>query len=283
VLLVLALAGGAAAAAVLVAPSAANRHPHRSPPALAVPATPPHHRVRSDTRVQIAAVERLARFGLPLYCGGRRKRMVALTFDDGPGVYTRLAVKKLRQHRLRATFFLVDKSIRGYPRLVGVEKAVAAFGDHTMTHPFLPALARSAVVWQINAARVAIERATGQPVVLFRPPYGGRTPAIDHPVKALGMLEVLWNVDSQDSLGLTDYLAIEQNVLAGLRPGSIILMHENHGQTIRALPVILSALARRHLRAVTLPELISADPPSLAQLRRGVSGCTISLRRTNGG
>jgi peptidoglycan/xylan/chitin deacetylase (PgdA/CDA1 family) len=97
------------------------------------------------------------------------------------------------------------------------------------------------------------------------------------------MLEVLWNVDSQDSLGLTDYLAIEQNVLAGLRPGSIILMHENHGQTIRALPVILSALARRHLRAVTLPELISADPPSLAQLRRGVSGCTISLRRTNGG
>jgi hypothetical protein len=84
-------------------------------------------------------------------------------------------------------------------------------------------------------------------VLLFRPPYEGRTTAIDSEVRALGMLEVLWNVDSGDSLG-ANYAGIRRNVTAGLRPGSIVLMHENRGQTIRALPIIFAALARRHLR-----------------------------------
>ena len=209
--------------------------------------------------------------------------MVALTFDDGPGVYTQLAVKKLRQNHLHATFFLVGKEVRAYPRLVDLEGPVAAFGDHTMTHPFLPALAPSATVWQIAAAQTLIERTIRRPVVLFRPPYEARTVAVDRDVHALGMLEVLWNVDSRDSLGDTDYLGVERNVIAGLRPGSIVLMHENHGQTIRALPTISAALARRRLRAVTVPELISADPPSLTQLRRGLGGCSVSRTGSNGG
>ena len=208
--------------------------------------------------------------------------MVALTFDDGPGVYTKLAVKKLRQHHLPATFFLVGKEIRAYPQLVPLEKPVAEFGDHTMTHPFLPALATSAMVEEIAAAQTLIERVTREPVVLFRPPYEGRTGAIDREAKALGMLEILWNVDSRDSLGDTNYLGIERNVIAGLRPGSIILMHENHGQTIRALPTIFAALAQRKLTAVTVPELMRADPPSLAQLRAGLSGCPVALAGSSG-
>ena len=162
--------------------------------------------VRPAAWAQVAAVRRLPRFGLPVFCGGRTGRMVALTFDDGPGVYTQLAVKKLRQNHLHATFFLVGKEVRAYPRLVDLEGPVAAFGDHTMTHPFLPALAPSATVWQIAAAQTLIERTIRRPVVLFRPPYEGRTVAVDREVHALGMLEVLWNVDSRDSLGDTDYL-----------------------------------------------------------------------------
>jgi peptidoglycan-N-acetylglucosamine deacetylase len=199
--------------------------------------------------------------------------MVALTFDDGPGPYTKLAIKKLRRKHVQATFFLVGKQIRAYPGLARREKPVAAVGDHTITHPFLPGLPHAAMVREIGGARTLIERAADQPVVLFRPPYEARTPAIDREAKALGMLEVLWNIDSADSLG-ANYAGIERNVVDGLRPGSIILMHENRGQTIRALPVIFAALARRHLQAVTVPELMAADPPSLRQLRAGERGCT---------
>jgi peptidoglycan/xylan/chitin deacetylase (PgdA/CDA1 family) len=233
-------------------------------------------------REQHAAVKRLAAYGLPLFCGGRSKRMVALTFDDGPGVYTRLAVKKLRQWHLRATFFVVGKQVDAFPRLVALEKAVGAFGDHTLTHRFLPALPFTAMVHEIADARALIEHAAGEAVLLFRPPYEARSPAIQNEVNALGMLEVLWNVDSRDSIG-GDYAEIARNVLAGLKPGSIILMHENHGQTIRALPTIFAALARKHLRAVTISKLIAADPPSLKQLRKGIAGCPVARQLSNGG
>jgi peptidoglycan-N-acetylglucosamine deacetylase len=237
-----------------------------------------HH---SALAAEIAAVRRLASYGLPLYCSGTQKRMVALTFDDGPGVYTHYAIKKLSEAHLHATFFLVGKEIVAWPGLAQREKPVAAFGDHTMTHPFLPALPYSEAVEEIAADQRLIERTVDEPVLLFRPPYEGHTPAIDAEVKRLGMVEVLWDVDSADSLG-ANYLGIEHNVIAGLHPGSIILMHENHGQTIRALDAIFAALQQRHLEAVTVPQLIAEDPPSLVQLRKGYDGCPVKLSDGSG-
>lgn len=255
---------------------------HVTLPSAGVGAHRPDGAQGSRTQAQQAAVARLAGYGLPLFCGGDSKRMVALTFDDGPGPYTRLAIAKLRKHHLRATFFLVGKQIRAYPGLAPLEHLVGVDGDHTMTHPFLPALPRAEMVQEIAGAKTLIEHVTAQRVVLFRPPYEGRTPAIDAEAKALGMLEVLWTIDSRDSLG-ADYAEIEHNVLAGLHPGSIVLMHENHGQTIRALLSVFAALARDHLRAVTVPELVQNDPPSLAQLRAGGRGCGVSAHGGNGG
>jgi peptidoglycan/xylan/chitin deacetylase (PgdA/CDA1 family) len=246
------------------------------------PTAPPKTAHRSRAAATIAAVRRLAAHGLPLYCGGSERRMVALTFDDGPGVYTHYAIAKLEAAHLRATFFLVGKEVTAWPGLARRERAVAAFGDHTMTHPYLPALPRREAAWQIVADRRLIERTVHEPVLLFRPPYEAHTRAIDAEVRRLRMVEVLWDVDSADSLG-GNYLAIEHRVIAGLRPGSIVLMHENHGQTIRALAAIFTALHRRHLRAVTVPQLIAHDPPSLSQLRRGWEGCPVRAHGGNGG
>jgi peptidoglycan/xylan/chitin deacetylase (PgdA/CDA1 family) len=150
-----------------------------------------------------------------------------------------------------------------------------------MTHPLLPALPYSEAVEEIAADQRLIERTVDEPVLLFRPPYGGHTPAIDAEVKRLGMVEVLWDVDSADSLG-ANYLGIEHNVIAGLHPGSIILMHENRGQTIRALAAIFAALQQRHLEAVTVPQLIAEDPPSLTQLRKAYDGCPVKLSNGSG-
>jgi peptidoglycan/xylan/chitin deacetylase (PgdA/CDA1 family) len=243
--------------------------PTAAPTASTAAATTGRSRPRG---VEQAALARLAATGLPVYCGGRSKPLVALTFDDGPGVYTTLAIKKLRQHHLRATFFLVGKSVNSFPTLARLERPVGAVGDHTMTHPFLPSLTQSAMAAQIDAARTLIETNSGQRVELFRPPYEARTPAIDAEARSLGLVEVLWTVDSRDSLG-ADYAGIAHNVIAGLHPGSIILMHENRGQTIRALATIIPALARSHLRAVTVPDLLTVDPPTPAQLRAGGRGC----------
>jgi peptidoglycan/xylan/chitin deacetylase (PgdA/CDA1 family) len=218
-------------------------------------------------------VNRLIPLGLPVYCAGPRGHYVALTFDDGPGPYTQLALRKLRFFHDQATFFLVGKELATQPGLPRQEAQVGVLGDHTWTHPVLPTLSLDRVRQELASAKTAIVRASGTQVTLFRPPYEARTPAIDHVARDLGMLEILWDVDSRDSEG-ANYAGIAANVIHGLRPGSIVLMHENRGQTIRALLTILPALRRRHLRAVTVPELLALDPPSLAQLRAGPHGCS---------
>jgi len=219
-------------------------------------------------------MRRLIALGRPIYCAPRRGDELALTFDDGPGPYTRLVLAKLRKHHEHATFFVVGRNIDLVRGAVRAERATGAVGDHTYTHPLLTGLTASSAEAEIVNTQRALERASGAPVVLFRPPYGAHDAAVDTIARSHGLLEILWSVDSADSLG-ADYAQIERNVIAGMHPGAIILMHENHGQTVRALLAIFAALQRRKLRAVSVPQLLSDDPPSEAQVRTGGAGCGV--------
>lgn len=221
-------------------------------------------------------IRRLMRLGLPVYCGGDRRRYVALTFDDGPGPYTTLALRILRHDHARATFFLVGRNLSSAGRLPRAERAVGAIGDHTWTHAFLPGLSLAAMEAQLARTQSALAHSTGAPVQLFRPPYGAHTTAIDAESRRLGMLEVLWSVDSRDWAG-APWDRIARIVERAARPGSIVLMHENHGQTIRALKfAILPTLRRRGLVPVSVTQLLTLDPPTPTQIRTGLKGC---LRR----
>jgi peptidoglycan-N-acetylglucosamine deacetylase len=227
-------------------------------------------------------VRSLVSLGRPIYCGGSRGSEVALTFDDGPGPYTRLVLAKLKKHGVPATFFIVGRNIPLVPGATGEERALGAVGDHTFTHPLLTALAPAEAEHEIVRTQAAVASSSGGPVFLFRPPYGARNPTIDRIVRAHGLLQILWTVDSADSLG-ANYAQIERNVIGGLRPGAIILMHENHGQTVRALLNIFTALKRKHLRAVSVPQLLTDDPPSVAQVRVGGAACGVHGRPALGG
>jgi peptidoglycan/xylan/chitin deacetylase (PgdA/CDA1 family) len=222
-----------------------------------------------------ATVQRLIRLGLPIYCGGHIGNAVAITFDDGPGPYTHLALPKLAHAGERATFFVVGRSMDNFPGYLPRELKIAAIGDHTYTHPQLTALSPSMITWQLEHTAQKIEAQSGEHVELFRPPYGLHDAVVDRIARRLGLLEILWDVDSGDSLG-ANWAQIIKNVEAGLHPGAIILMHENHGQTIRALSTLLPELQRRHLRSVSVPELLAMDPPSIAQVRKGEAGCGVT-------
>ena len=243
--------------------AARTRHVERTPAA----------RKRS-TGKEAAAVKRFVKLGRPLWCGGHKGRYVALTFDDGPGPYTtRYALKIFKQFHIRVTWFLVGRLLSSYPGVPRREEAFGPLGDHTWTHAYLPGLSVGAMANEIASAQNAIEKAGGRPVTLFRPPYGARNAAIDLEAKSLGMLEVLWSIDSLDSQG-ADWNGITREVLNNVRTGSIILFHENRGQTIRALKFnILPALRKRGFKTVTIPQMLVLNPPSLKQLKAGPAGC----------
>jgi peptidoglycan-N-acetylglucosamine deacetylase len=218
------------------------------------------------------AVGRLLRLGLPVFCGGPHGHAVAFTFDDGPGVYTHYALKKLAEADERATFFIVGRNIDQWPGYLQRELRVGAVEDHTYTHAALIALSPNQITYQLQATAEQIHAITGEHVPFWRPPYELSNPTVDRIAHHLGLVDILWDDDSQDSLGAS-HTVIVKNVEAGLRPGAIVEMHENRGQTIRALTTLLPDLRRRHLRSVSIPQLLATDPPSLAQLHKGLSGC----------
>jgi peptidoglycan/xylan/chitin deacetylase (PgdA/CDA1 family) len=212
-------------------------------------------------------LEALVRDRTPLYCGGRHGRYVALTFDDGPSSYTPRVLRLLRRAHARATFFVIGSRAAERPELVRAESLLGAVGNHTWTHPRLVTLARRDVIRQLLRTQAAIVRATGgMRPVLFRPPYGVGTPAETAAVHALRLVDVRWSLDSLDSRPGATAGAVAREVIAGLRPGAIVLLHDIHPWTVAALPRILRAVRRRGLMPVTIPELVALDPPSHAEL-----------------
>jgi peptidoglycan/xylan/chitin deacetylase (PgdA/CDA1 family) len=259
---VLAVAVATIVAIVRYSPAKPRTEPRTKPPP--VKTVRPH---RTSAAVLMAqeqqhAIARLAGLGVPVFCGAANVRDVALTFDDGPGPYTGQVLAILRRYGAQATFFVVGNRIRYWPRLPALEAAAGAVGEHTWSHADLTRLPRAAARREIDRPPAAI----GGRVRLFRTPYGHAPGWLGRYLAARDMLEIRWTVDSDDYLPHATASKIVRRVAGGLRPGAIVLLHDIQPATVRALPRLLALIRSRHLRAVTVPELLRRDPPSYAQL-----------------
>jgi len=187
-------------------------------------------------------------------------RRVALTFDDGPGPQTPEVLRFLARHHIHATFFELGIQAVLFGDLVRRTLDEGhVIGDHTYDHKPITSLSPDAQVSELVRTRRAISSATGgYRTCLFRPPQGVIDSAAARRARSLGMLSILWSVDPRDwSLPGTD--AIVARVLAGVRPGGIVLLHDAGGprsETIAALPRIVAALRARHYTFVTVPQLL---------------------------
>ncbi|MEJ3744821.1 polysaccharide deacetylase family protein [Actinomycetes bacterium KLBMP 9797] len=211
------------------------------------------------------AVAELTAAGRCLTHGARDRQEIALTFDDGPlPPFTGQVLDILDHYGVRATFFCVGMLAEAYPDAVAeIVGRGHALGNHTWSHPFLPELTRPQLVAQVERAGEAVARASGgSPPVLFRPPYGGRSPAVLGWLDELKTVVVLWDVIGFD-WALPGEQRISGTVLDRVQPGSVVLLHDGGGdrrQTVEALPAVVEGLLARDLRFVTVDELRAAPP-----------------------
>jgi peptidoglycan/xylan/chitin deacetylase (PgdA/CDA1 family) len=232
----------------------------------------------ADRIQQAAALERYARIGRPVYCGAGRKPWVALTFDDGPGELSPRFITLLSKERVPATMFRIGRNVPGHEEYVKVQRNLGwDSGTHTQNHPFLAELSAKDQRAEIEAGNRASEAVLGRPATLFRPPYESHDKNTDRIVEDHGMVEILWNVDTQDALGTTSADEIVETAKKGMRPGSIILMHEVKPNTLAAMPRIIAALREKGLEPVTVSRMLAEDGPSAAQLEKGYDGCAVDL------
>jgi peptidoglycan/xylan/chitin deacetylase (PgdA/CDA1 family) len=181
--------------------------------------------------------------------GSRDSRRIALTFDDGPDpLRTPALLDALAELGAPATFFVLGQHVDAHPELARrIAREGHEVGNHTYTHPYLPLWRSRDVACELVAADAAIERATGTVPTIARPPYGGRSPRNVRVFDRHAKRVVLWDVNSFDWKGMTAE-AITQRVLARVRPGSIILLHEARtgGEvTVEAVRMLVPALRAR--------------------------------------
>jgi peptidoglycan-N-acetylglucosamine deacetylase len=198
------------------------------------------------------------------------QRVVALTFDDGPSVYTPQILAVLRNFHARATFFAIGEHVLQYPNLVReVVGAGDEVGNHTYTHVDLRYVSNETMQAELIQTQKAIRTAAGITPVWFRPPYGGIDSRVTAVVASLGLRSIFWSVDPRDwsRPGTT---AIIQRVLTATVPGSVIIMHDGGGdrsETVAALPFILTTLRQEGYRLLTLSALFHLPPQTSCDTR----------------
>lgn len=179
---------------------------------------------------------------------GSRPR-VLLSFDDGPTAEVTTGVlERLAAAEARAVFFVIGSKVEKHPELVAaVAAAKHAVGNHSHTHPCLRWPSSGPYLDDVRQCSVAIENATGELPVFFRAPEGRLHPPSIWGSRRLGLRHVLWSLDSQDWTcnNADDARKSAERVLAEVKDGDIILLHEFALWTWDLLDVLLPGLQER--------------------------------------
>ena len=188
-------------------------------------------------------------------------KVIALTFDDGPGPYTAHLLDVLDQYGAKATFFLIGSKVSSQANVVrSIHARGHQLGNHSWSHPELPKLPVNQIAGEIDRTNDAIKQATGVTPAILRPPYGAVNGVVLEQLRLRGMSSILWSVDTRDWADRNSDIVCSRAV-AGARPGAIILMHDIHQTSVNAVPCILSALKQQGYSFVTVQGLLGNMAP----------------------
>lgn len=218
--------------------------------------------------------------GLPLQAdepAAQGVRAVLLTFDDGPDLtWTPVILDALHAYGCRALWFVTGYGIGRAPWSKPEERAAREallrrihaeghqVGTHTVSHRNLRQLPPEEQRAEIVPVNRAVAQILGVRPRFFRPPFGAYNDATLAILREEGMVNLLWSHGSLDwAAERMDPDEVVRNVLAEAPPtpqhttlhaGAVVLMHDTHEHTARALPKILQGLKDRGYRCTLLPD-----------------------------
>ena len=181
----------------------------------------------------------------------RRPGEIALTFDDGPNAtWTPRLLDLMARHGVRGTFFVLGSRAQAQPALVRrmVEEGHLV-GNHSWSHHDLALTPARRIYAELDQTRQTLEQLTGTAVKFFRPPFGGRRPAVLRIARELGMRPVLWNAMT------SDWMEPSGEKIARRLAGKIDRL-ERRG---RAANVVLHDGGHRERKANREPSVIAVD------------------------
>lgn len=193
-----------------------------------------------------------------------RRNQIALTIDDGPEPHVTLPVLEiLERYQVKATFFYIGDRAKQYPELCReIVQRGHAIENHSQRHKlYFSLLGLKGIMREINDGQETLSRITGRIPQFFRAPAGLRNPFLEPVLSRFGLRLVSWSVRAFDTK-TRDAEKVKKKLIAGLKPGAIILLHDGNAACtttdvpiiVAVLPDILEAARVKGLHFVTLAE-----------------------------
>lgn len=189
--------------------------------------------------------------------GDQQRKVVTLTFDDGPHPrFTPRLLKVLAENRTKATFFVVGEMVEKYPAMA---RAIVAEGheiaNHTFSHVNLSKLPEYLVRVEYRAASDVIQKTTGKRPRYARPPGGQLNTGVLQAATAEGMTTVLWNVDPGDYAN-PGQAVLQRNIQRTLSNGAIFLLHDGAVEMLDLLPGLIRNLRQTGWQITSLSDIV---------------------------
>ena len=186
---------------------------------------------------------------------------VSITFDDGPNPeFTPIALKLLKEHGAKATFFCIGQHVENHPNIVKEILAEGhSIGNHTYSHSkFFGFFSSEKVKDELRKTNSIVKKLTGLEMNLYRPAFGVTNPQIEKAVKSLGLQSIGWSVRSLDTTFQSENTVLNR-ITAKISKGDIVLLHDTSEKTIAVLERLLVFLRKENLESVPVERLLEIE------------------------
>ena len=200
--------------------------------------------------------------------GPKNKKVVALTFDDGPySPYTEQILDVLKEKDIKATFFVLgynaERNIETIKRIVNEGHQL---GNHSYSHLNFKKSSKEKISEEISTTNEILFKITGQKVKIMRPPLGAKNFDVVNAAQKLGLKTILWSAAGQDWANHGIDKTVEKT-LKEFKDGGIILLHDGDSleskalreETIAVTTILIEKLITQGYKFLTIDELLALN------------------------
>ena len=180
------------------------------------------------------------------------KKMIALTFDDGPNYNTSKILEILNKYNVRATFFVLGSKINHNEKIIKtMDEYGMEIGNHTYSHKLMTSMSNLDIIKEVEDTSDLIYNIVGKYPNLVRPSYGSFNKKIK---ESINMPIIIWNIDTLDWKSHNSKKIVSR-VMNKLSDGDIILMHDIYSATVKAVDILVPKLISEGYQLVSVSEL----------------------------
>jgi len=198
-------------------------------------------------------------FFIPIICSAKTdKKVIALSFDDGPIENTLQILQMLKASNAKAAFFCIGSRITESKAILKQAYDEGhLIGNHTFSHHFwFDMFSSKKMLADMRMMDEALDSVIGKTPKLFRPPYGVTNPNLKKAILKGNYIPVGWSMRSMDTV-IKNEKKLLNKVISKIKPGAVFLFHDTSNTTVAVLPAIIKHIQANGYEIIRLDKMLN--------------------------